>query len=233
MTHYQYKKFTTSLMLRDMRFGGSALKLGDELPQFDLPVIDGDRFTSRGNNGRPFLLITGSITCPMTASGMPALKRLHAEFSDDVDFVTLYVREAHPGENFGQPSTLEEKSAHAAAMKREYEVPWTVAVDTMDGGLHKTLDSKPNDAYLVDADGKIVFRSLWSSDESALRAALVSVVNGDKPLRSQSIAFIGPVLKSMAYVIKTMRLAGPQASRDLLRSAPPMYLMAWVVSLFR
>jgi hypothetical protein len=42
----------------------------------------------------------------MTASAVPALKKLWAEFGSRVAFITLYVREAHPGENYPQPQTF-------------------------------------------------------------------------------------------------------------------------------
>lgn len=51
----------------------------------------------------------------MTASAGPALKRMHEEFGDRVGFVTLYVREAHPGERYPQPETFEQKLEHARA----------------------------------------------------------------------------------------------------------------------
>lgn len=233
MSEYRYNKFTTGHMLRDMHFSGAALKVGESFPDFELPTANGEAHAYHHDTGRPLLLVTGSITCPMTASAMPVLRELHAEFGDKVDFVTLYSREAHPGENFPQPTTLEEKSAHAAAMKREYDVPWTMVVDNLDGDLHRLLDAKPNDAYLVDGEGIIVFRSLWSSDENALRMALSDLVSGKNLRRSQSTAFMGPVMAAVGHVTDTMKLAGPQATRDLIRSAPPMYMMGWISDLFR
>ncbi len=53
----------------------------------------------------------------MTASAGPALKQLHEEFGDRVAFVSMYVREAHPGENYPQAETFEEKLEHARAYK--------------------------------------------------------------------------------------------------------------------
>jgi hypothetical protein len=44
--------------------------------------------------------------------------RLSAEFGDRVAFLTLYVREAQPGERYPQPQTFEEKLAHARALTR-------------------------------------------------------------------------------------------------------------------
>ena len=65
---YQYKRFTTRMLLHDMRFSGSAPSAGDEFPEFDLPSTDGHRVTKSDFVGeRPMLMILGSLTCPMTS----------------------------------------------------------------------------------------------------------------------------------------------------------------------
>ena len=72
----------------------------------------------------------------------------------------LNVREAHPGENYPQAGTMEDKMDHARTLKDFYQLPWTVAVDDLEGTLNIAMDAKPNSAYLMDRDGTIVFRSV-------------------------------------------------------------------------
>lgn len=168
-TEYRYKKFTTRLLFRDLRFRRGTPKAGDHLPKTELFTTEGDPTTIEELvAGKPVLLIFGSMTCPMTASAVPVLNELHREFGECVEFVMLNVREADPGEDYPQPDTVEEKIEHAKALKRLYAMPWTVISDDIDGHLHRGLDPKPNSAFLVDADGTIVFRSLWASDQPAL-----------------------------------------------------------------
>lgn len=94
------------------------------MPDFDLPTTDGGRIRKEDFVGRcPLLLTFASITCPMALSGVPDLKQLHARFGDRVEFVTLYVREAHPGERYPQPDTAEQKLAHARAYKKRTGIP--------------------------------------------------------------------------------------------------------------
>ena len=97
---YRYKHFTVPLLLRDMRYSGAALKPGQKIPNSTIFGLEGNQTSVNelGTN-KPILLVTGSLTCPMTASSMPTLMRLFREFGAEVDFVTLNVREAHPGEN--------------------------------------------------------------------------------------------------------------------------------------
>lgn len=179
---YRYTRFTTGLLFKDLRFRGSGPRPGDSLPEFDLATIDGTRITKKEILAeRPLMLVFGSYTCPMTASSIPSLKRLHAEFGDRVSMVMLNVREAHPGEYYPQPETIEKKTAHARVLREHYDMPWTVAVDDVDGALHRAIDTKPNAAYVIDRDGTIAFRSIWARDERSLRAALSSVTSGGGP----------------------------------------------------
>ncbi len=231
---YRYKHFTVPLLLRDMRFSGSALKPGQKVPNSTISGLDGNAISinNLGAN-KPVLLVTGSLTCPMTASSMPTLMRLHREFGAEIDFVMLNVREAHPGENVPQPGTSVEKIEHARALQDFYDIPWPVVVDDIDGSLHKELDGKPNTAYLFDSSGEVLFRSLWARDESAIARALAEVSEGTKPTKRQSVSMVPQVMRAIGYVNETMDRAGPQAHRDLVLSAPPMEVAGRTADLLR
>lgn len=230
---YRYERFTTSLLFRDLQFRKGAARPGDSLPAFELVTTDGDGLVNQDLLGnKPLLLIFGSVTCPMTASAMPFLLQLHSDFGDRVNFIMLNVREAHPGEHFRQPGTMEEKREHAQALKQLYEIPWTVAADDIEGSLHRALDPKPNSAFLANSDGIIVFRSLWASDKKAIRQAMESVVAGRKPDQAESQALIGPVSRAMGQVQEVMERAGPQAVMDLWWAGLPMALAGRVATIY-
>lgn len=232
---YRYDHFTTKLLIHDGSFHKGASRPGETLPEFDLPTTDGTRIVTEDFIGdRPLFLVTGSITCPMTASAMPSLKRLHAKCGDDVAFVMLNVREAHPGENYPQPSTMEEKMNHARALKDLYQVPWTVAVDDLDGTLNFVMDAKPNSAYLMDKDGKIVFRSVWARDlRGSIRRPLESAAQEEPPIKEESRALLRPVILASGVIDEVMKRAGTTAVRDHWRSNFPLQLAARVASWFR
>ena len=90
------------------------------------------------------------------------------------------------------PSTIEGKTAHAARLHDLHGFAFEVAVDDVDGGLHRALSPKPNSAYIIATDGTILFRAQWANDTEALMAALSAVVAGDGPRREKS----GGVIKS-------------------------------------
>ncbi len=229
---YRYDRFTSKLLFRDLRFSSDALAPGDSLPGYELVTLEGGTIQIGGDRERPLLLVTGSITCPMTASALPVIKALHAEFGDRVDFVLLNVREAHPGAHLPQPATDEEKLSHARSLRERYHVPFTVAVDTLDGDLHQRLDGKPNAAFLLDTTGEVVFRAHWARDDRLIRDALHSVLAGTAPAKRQSRAMLGPVAMAMGSVDEVMRTAGPGATRDLWLSASPMATAGLLARLF-
>ena len=75
---YRYERFTTSLLLRDMRFRRGAAGSGDVFPAFNLVTTDGDELTNQSLLGnRPLLLVFASITCPMTASAIRHFLNAH------------------------------------------------------------------------------------------------------------------------------------------------------------
>ena len=233
VNEYRYKRFTTRLLFRDLRFGKQAAGPGDSFPSFELITTSGDRLVNGDVFGdKPVLVIFGSMTCPMTASAAPSVQGLYDEFGDRVKFIMLYVREAHPGEHFTQSETMEEKLEYAQALKETYDIQWTVAADNIDGDLHRALDPKPNSAFLMDSEGKIIFRSLWAADKGALRQALDAAAAGRTPEMRQSQALIGPVTRAMGQVQEVMTRGGPQAVRDLWRAGFPMALAGRVATFF-
>jgi hypothetical protein len=145
----------------------------------------------------------------------------------------LYVREAHPGENYGQAETIEEKLESARALQDFYGIDWTVAADQVDGDLHRALDPKPNAAYLANSNGDILFRSLWAADYEALRQALDDAASGRAMVSTQSTRLLGPVVRAMGRVQEVMERGGPQAVSDLWRAGFPMALAGRVATWFK
>lgn len=169
----------------------------------------------------------------MTASAGPVLERLHEEFGDKVAFLTLYVREAHPGEHYPQPATFDQKLEHARAYERRDDIPWPFVVDDPDGSLHRSLDPKPSAAYLVDSHGLVVSRVLWSNHDRPLRDGLEAVVAGVPLPQPDREPRLVPMLAGLGRMHEILSLAGREARRDVMREAPPMYGIARLAGAFR
>ena len=229
---YRFERFSTALLIDDMTFGRQAPGPGDAVPAFDLPTLDGGRLRSDDLGALPVLLVTGSRTCPITESAGPVLRRLHAEFGDRIRFVLVNTREAHPGEVFGQPQTFEEKRAHATELRRHHDIGFEVAVDDLDGRLHRALTPKPNSAYLLDPQGIIRYRAHWANDERGLRTALAHMAQGRHPARGHSHGTVRPLLHAVGHLPGVIRFAGSRVERDVWLAAPPLALLGRLSRLF-
>jgi hypothetical protein len=168
----------------------------------------------------------------MTASAAPVLKRVYAEVSDRIDFATLYVREAHPGDQLPQPATWDQKLAHARALQERDALPWVVGVDDLDGSLHRQLDPKPNAAYVINPDGRVAVRLLWSNHARSLRETLNQIASDPHTIIGQREPHLLPLLSGLGKTEEVLSRAGQTARRDFRRAAPPIYALARLAAVF-
>jgi hypothetical protein len=227
---YRFKRLTLPIVLKDLRFEKADPVPGDRVPEFDLPTLGGGRFRSMdiANTG-PVLLIFGSITCPMTDNAAPGLNELYLRFGDHIRFVLVNVREAHPGKAIPQPETLEAKIAHAEQLRDLHGFGFQVAVDDIDGGLHRAMGPKPNSAYVIGIDGTILFRAHWANDTKALSKALDAVASGESPRATRSMGVIKSMLRMLRNLAPVLDRSGSGAWTDMWRVAPPLAALALVL----
>lgn len=148
-------------------------------------------------------------------------------------FVMVNVREAHPGKTFPQPGTLDAKVAHAEKLRDLHGFEFDVAVDDVDGTLHRALSPKPNSAYVLGADATILFRAHWANDTKDLAAALSAVVAGESPRRSQSGGVLKSTLRILINIAPVLDRAGSGAWKDMWRLAPPLAAIALALKVLR
>ncbi|MBI4424205.1 MAG: redoxin domain-containing protein [Elusimicrobia bacterium] len=216
-----------------MRFRGGP-RPGEPFPDFDLPTIDGSRVRKDQFVGqRPVLVTLGSATCPMTLSASPALKSLYRDYEDRLAFLTLYVREPHPGDQIRQPRDVEEKFDNARLLQRRDDIPWPIAVDGLEGEIHEQLGRHPNAAYLLDIEGRVAYRALWSNAVGSLRCGIEAVLKGEPAPIGEDRRNAAPILRGLGCLSEAVAAAGPQAERDLLRHAPPVYVLGKVAGAFK
>ncbi|MDQ3302387.1 MAG: hypothetical protein M3518_03425 [Actinomycetota bacterium] len=129
--------------------------------------------------------------------------------------------------------TRSSKSSGTRAYKERDRIPWPVAVDNAEGDLHRTLDPKPDAAYLMDADGNVAFRSVSSSDERVLRIGLEALVSRQPLPIGERQPRVVPLLKGLGMMIEILDFAGQRAKQDLRRELPPVYALACLAALFR
>ena len=86
------------------------------------------------------------------------------EFEKSIDFVTIYISEAHPIDEwhvhseitFCQPRTMEERVKLAFEFQEKYQVEGPLVVDLMDNRVDLMFSALPERLYVV-LDRKIVY----------------------------------------------------------------------------
>lgn len=136
-------------------------RAGDKMRDFKLATLDGKTVKLSDYKGKWLVLETASLTCPMFVKNVNPIKKLIAKYPE-VEFLVVYVREAHPGSRVGPHKTMADKILTAKRTKDEYGEARDVLVDNLKGDMHKAYGSFPNMVYVVDPDGTVVYRCDWS-----------------------------------------------------------------------
>lgn len=231
---YRFDHPTISAVLQDMYIPKGDPGPGDRVEPFDLPTTDGGRVSTADleEDGRPVLLVFGSQTCPVTESAADGLKALHSAYGAEVRFVMVNVREAHPGLSIRQPHSALDKLRNARDLKRRHHLPFEVAIDDLDGTLHRALGPRPNSAFLIDRTGTIRFRAHWANQTEAIEEALGAIVSGQAPPRPAVSRTLQAIARTIGYMDPVLDAAGEGARLDTWKVAPPMGLMTVLARLF-
>lgn len=224
---YNYERFTRDLLMKDM----AASKLdggpepGDRAPDFEGRTLDGDSIQLSDFRGEKNVVLTfGSATCPMTAGSVPGMNKLFDEYNgDDVQFLFVYVREAHPGEEIPAHEEWDDKVRAAELLRDEEEIEMPIIVDGLRGTIHKKYGKLPNPTFLIDKSGRVAFRCLWTQPsvvEDALQTLLErqrdrgvehAVVNGGED-RSMPMSY------ALIHSYRALERGGEQSLEDFRAS---------------
>lgn len=91
------------------------------------------------------------------------MNALAEKYADQrVGSIFVYTHEAHPGENYPQLSSMEQKYKHAHALKDIYGVTRPILLDSLDGACHRTYGSMPNMSWLINRAGIPIYKSDWT-----------------------------------------------------------------------
>ncbi len=120
---------------------------------------------------------------------MGALHEQWERYRDRVDFVVVYIREAHPEDGwvvsmnrdediaFDDPTTTEERTEAAASCAIGLRIRMPVVVDEIDDALARAYGALPDRLYLVGRGARIVYQGApgpFGFDPAALEAAIQS-----------------------------------------------------------
>ncbi len=102
------------------------------------------------------------------------MKSLYTAYKAETVFLVIYTREAHPADAgastpvaswkkikdvvFYQPKTFPERRKLAETACTFWQLPIPTLIDTMAPSVGETYEALPNRIYVIDKEGKIVFR---------------------------------------------------------------------------
>lgn len=171
MTEYNYRRFHPSNYDYG-RFDGP--QTGADMLDFELYALDGNPLNLLDYHGKWLVLATGSLTCPMYVKNINPIKSVIQKYPD-VEYLVIYVREAHPGSRQGPHATLAEKLSVAHKSRKTYGETRSVFVDDLSGSMHRAYGSFPNMVYVISPDGVVVYRCDWAFPH------LIDQVLSDRP----------------------------------------------------
>ena len=96
----------------------------------------------------------GSVTCGATATqlraGKLSIRSLYARYKKKgFEFLLIYTKEPHPGENIPQPTTIEERAKNAVRLKEEEKVNFPILIDTPDNAVRNAYRGWSNGIFVV------------------------------------------------------------------------------------
>jgi hypothetical protein len=126
-----------------------------------------------------------------------SLHSLYKEYSDQIQFIKIYIREAHPVDGwwFGKgimnillslqgskasrdlydPKTIQERRTAAGECEQSLQYGIKTYVDEMDDKVNRAYAAWPTRLYLIDKQGKVIYTGglgPWGFKPGALRKAI-------------------------------------------------------------
>jgi hypothetical protein len=150
------------------------------------------------------------------------LNELYRRYRDlGFEFLTIYVREPHPGERYGPHETWEQKLNFARDCREQDGIQNPLLVDDLEGTVHRAYGSLPNMVHVIDKSGKIAYKAMWADDEE-IASVLANLAEADR-LQSQGVRVKPSYTERINYIAaeyagglreKVFDRAGPKALSD-------------------
>jgi hypothetical protein len=150
------------------------------------------------------------------------LNRLYARYRErGFEFLTIYVREPHPGEHYSHHASFEQKLAYARDCREQDRIESRLLVDDLEGTVHRLYGSLPNMVYIVDRDGRIAYKAMWT-DHAEIEAVLENLALADR-MRAEGVRLKPSYTEKINYIPaeyagglrdRVFERAGPKAWED-------------------
>lgn len=218
--NYNYERFSRERLREFTEARLSGPEAGEQAPDFSAESLEeGTVRLSDYQGSKNVLLVFGSATCPMTAATIGEINALYDEFRDEVEFLFVYVREAHPGERIPAHASMDEKAAAARLLREAEDLEMPMLVDDLRGSIHRAYSGLPNPAFLIDKSRRVAFRSMWANPEG-LAAAIDELLEVEEERETDHAVVRGgedlsmPLTYSMLRSHRALHRGGRQSVQD-------------------
>ena len=181
---YNYSRFRMSVYELGYFPGPKAGETVDY--EYTLTDLNGNTVKLEDYKDKWLVIESGSLTCPMYVKNVKPYSKLKEKYPD-VEWLVVYVREAHPGERAAQATSIEEKINYAKRSRDDYGESRPIAVDTVDGKWHHDWGLLPNTVYVINPEGMVIYRADWSFAQNVDRV----LQNRNKINTNEHIPIIG------------------------------------------
>ena len=99
------------------------------------------------------------------------MNEIFRTYSERVNFLCVYIREAHPTDgwavpdnvDYAEPKTIEERAAVARVCKLRLNLEMPMLLDNMDNAVDDLYNALPERLYVLDKEGRVAWRSVAGS----------------------------------------------------------------------
>lgn len=160
----------------------SGYQVGNTVNDFKLYSLLGDSLilSEELQNGKPVLLISGSLTCPVFRAKIPTINQVIATYGSSISVFVVYTIEAHPtdisvysgnvnvtnqniNDNilFPNPTTYGDRKQLVDTMSDYVSLNAPVFIDGPCNEWWNNFGPAPNNSYLIDVNGVVVSKHGW------------------------------------------------------------------------
>lgn len=140
----------------------------------------------------------------------------------------VFIRQAHPGPGVRAYHTFGEKLEDARRYGREENIPWIVAVDDLEGTVHRMYGGLADPTYLIDVDGRVAFYDMWTHAPTLHEAIEALLERGGRGVVRGGIDHVPHMLPALTAGWKGLRRGLPQSFVDLEIASPGAATLTWL-----
>lgn len=142
-------------------------------------------------------------------------------------FLDVIIRQAHPGPGVEAYRTFEQKRRDAERFSREDNRSYPVLIDDLEGSTHQVYGGLADPTYLIDADGRVAFYSMWTHAPT-LHTAIEELMKLDgRGVVMGGVHKMPHIAASMTDGWRGLRRGLPRSLIELELSAPTVATMTY------